>query len=84
MQGWMAFALGFTAVSSGLLFLARRTDARAVRPKPDPIAPDEPCWTEEIVSDGRHYYGRSHCVNDELMEADARIGSGDFPNPHQG
>ena len=83
MQSWIAFALGFAGVSAGLL-LVRRADARAARAMPEPSAPDEPCWTEEIASDGRHFHGRSHCVNDALMEADARIGSGDFPNPHQG
>ena len=35
--------------------------------------PPEPCWTEEIPSDRRHRYGRAQCVNDELMEADARV-----------
>jgi hypothetical protein len=61
-----------------------RTDARAVRAALDQAAPAEPCRTEEISGDGRHFYGHSHCVNDELMKADARIGNGDFPNPRQG
>ena len=83
MQSWIAFALGFAGVSAGLL-VVRRADARAARAGLDRTTPADPCWTEEIASDGRHFHGRSHCVNDELMEADARIASGDFPNPHQG
>lgn len=83
MQSWIAFALGFAGVSAGLL-LVRRADARAAGAMPDRTASDEPCWTEEIASDGRYVHGRSHCVNEELMEADARARSGDFTNPHIG
>jgi hypothetical protein len=52
--------------------------------KPDRAAPDESGWTETIASDDRHSYGRSHCVNDALMEMDARARSGDFPLPGWG
>jgi hypothetical protein len=83
MQSWIAFALGFAGVSAGLL-LVRRADARAARAAADRAAPAEPCWTEEIASDGRHVYGRSHCVNDELKEMDARVRGGDLQNPSLG
>jgi hypothetical protein len=79
MQGWIAFALGFAGVSAGLLLVARRTDARVARAAPDQVAPVEPCWVEAIADDGRYSYGRSHCVNDELMDMDARARRGDHP-----
>ena len=43
------------------------------------LGPSEPCWTEEIVSDGRYTYARRECVNDVLMELDARARRGDPP-----
>ena len=43
--------------------------------------PFEPCWTEAIESDGRYRYSRGQCVNDLLMELDARARRGDFPLP---
>ena len=47
--------------------------------------PDEPCWTEEIGSDDRYLYARSQCVNEELIEMDARMRRGDYPfNPNVG
>ena len=82
MPDWIAYALGFAGISAALL-LARRADARAARVKAE-VAPHEPGWTETIASDARHSYGRSHCVNDALMEMDARARGGDFPNPGGG
>ncbi len=32
----------------------------------------EPCWTEQVKSDGRYSYGRYGCFHEELREADAR------------
>ena len=43
--------------------------------------PEEPCWTEEIVSDGRYRYARSHCPHDLLMELDERARRDDYPIP---
>ena len=43
------------------------------------VGPSEPCWTEEIVSDGRYTYARQECVNDLLMELDARARRGEPP-----
>ena len=34
--------------------------------------PDEPCWTEQIATDGRLSFGRYGCYHAELAEADAR------------
>ena len=33
---------------------------------------NEPCWTEQVASDGRFSYGRYGCFHEELKEADAR------------
>ena len=49
------------------------------RPAPLDTGPVEPCWTEEIASDGRFRYGRSQCVNAPLIELDARAQRRDFP-----
>ena len=38
----------------------------------------EPCWTEAIISDGRYRYARSECVDDLLMELDARAKREEF------
>jgi hypothetical protein len=64
------------------MLVAGRADARAARAAPDPAAPAEPCWTETISSDGRYSYGRSHCVNDELLAMDPSVR--DFPSASQG
>ncbi|HEV7659828.1 MAG TPA: hypothetical protein VGO55_08285 [Allosphingosinicella sp.] len=82
MSDWLALVIGLAPVAVALLLLARRTDARVARAGPDRAAPDEPCWTETISSDGRLSYGRSHCVNEELMEMDPRLR--DFPSASQG
>ena len=44
-------------------------------------APLEPCWTEEIGHDGRYRYGRACCVNDDLMDVDARAAKGVYQIP---
>ena len=62
---------------------------RLVRVDPDafyargPIdtGPYTPCWTETIRSEGGLILGRAECVNDVLMEMDARAARGDFPIP---
>jgi hypothetical protein len=45
-------------------------------------SPLEPCWTEEIGHDGPNLYGRACCVNDDLMEIDARAARGEFQIPY--
>ena len=63
--------------------LARKLDrllaAAPERSMPIDTGPVEPCWTEEIASDGRFLHARSQCVDDLLMELDARARRGDFP-----
>jgi hypothetical protein len=41
----------------------------------------EPCWTEELGRGRQLIYARSLCVNDPLIELDARAARGDFPIP---
>ena len=74
MSGWLETGALIAILAAGpivaLLFVPRgRAPAGAERP---PRA-GEPCWTEETPSDRRHRHGRAQCVNDELMEADARM-----------
>ena len=65
------------------LYLARALSrlppapAFELRPPLD-TGPAEPCWTEEIPSDGRFRYARSHCDHDLLMERDSRARVRDF------
>ncbi|MEA3044072.1 MAG: hypothetical protein QOH47_1910 [Sphingomonadales bacterium] len=51
--------------------LRARRGAGTGAPPPGPAA--EPCWTEAIASDRRYRYARAQCVDDVLMEADARM-----------
>jgi hypothetical protein len=71
MELWVVY-LGLVAFAAAMR-LTWRADARAARAAPDPAAPAEPCWTETISSDGRYFYGRSHCVNDELLAMDPQV-----------
>ncbi len=47
----------------------------------DSAGPEEPCWTEEIASDGRYSYGRSGCHSEQLKEMEARARRGEFGTP---
>lgn len=73
---WLLIGLG--AALAAAAWCLRRFDVRdmsAIRAEP---AGSEPCWTEEIGSDGRHSYGRGQCFNAELKDLDARARLGEF------
>lgn len=53
----------------------RRSSARGAAP------PEEPCWTEEMSTDGRLSYGRNGCYHAQLAEMEARARSGEFDTP---
>jgi hypothetical protein len=42
-------------------------------PEHSATLPYRPCWTEEIESDRRYRYARGQCVNEELIELEARL-----------
>ena len=56
----IALVFELRARGSSAAAMARRT------------APAEPCWTEDLESDGATVYARAECVNEALMEMDAR------------
>ncbi len=78
----LALVLAGAAAAAALLVWARRVDAaELIRPRrPDP-GPADPCWTEEIGREGELRYCRGQCVDDLLMETDARAARGEFPVP---
>ena len=73
------------ALVSAALFIAwgwRRIGTFTFGTNQHSTAPFEPCWTEEIGRDGGHIYGQSHCVDDDLMDADAQAGRDEFRMPY--
>ncbi|HEV2748427.1 MAG TPA: hypothetical protein VGW34_14170 [Allosphingosinicella sp.] len=75
-QIWLVIAGGAGLVV--LLWGWRRFDIAAGSPTYGSAEPEEPCWTEELASDGRHRYGRSGCYHEQLAEMDARGRRGEF------
>jgi hypothetical protein len=75
-QIWLLIGAG--AVLVLLLWGWRRFDIAGWLPTYGSTGPQEPCWTEEVASDGRHLYGRSGCFHEELAEMDARARRGEF------
>jgi hypothetical protein len=76
---WLLIGVG-AALAAAAWFL-RRFDVRemsAIRGEPKA---SEPCWTEEIVSDGRYSCGRGQCFNAELKDLEARVRLGEFDTP---
>jgi hypothetical protein len=83
MSGWLETGILIAILAVGpaiaLVFeLRARVLGRNYGP---PTALAEPCWTEDRGSDGRRGLARAECVNDALMEMDARAARGDFPIP---
>lgn len=78
--------LAALGVFAHLILLAREFCRLTPEPRfdwrgPVDTGPEAPCWTEEIVSDGRFHYSRGHCPHDLLRELDARADRGDYPIP---
>jgi hypothetical protein len=67
---WAAFVAAFAlfTIRAVLSVPAPTFEWRA----PLDTGPDEPCWNEELRSDGRFHFVRSQCVHDCLMELDRR------------
>ena len=78
----LLLALGVASVLT--IWGWRRIDAFTFGTNYHCSLPLEPCWTEEIGHDGRYVYGRARCVNDDLMDVDARAARGEFQIPHGG
>jgi hypothetical protein len=77
---WLLIGLGTATL---LLFQAwRRLDARPLAATHDRAPPEEPCWTEEISTDGRLSYGRYSCYHADLAEMEARARTAQFNAPY--
>ena len=72
-----------TVLGTGTLFIVwawRRFDASDL--VVTRALPEEPCWTEQISTDGRLSYGRYGCYHADLAEMEARARSGEFNTPY--
>lgn len=59
-----------------------RFDVRELAATRDRSPPEEPCWTEQISTDGRLSYGRQGCYHAELAEMEARARAREFVTPY--
>ena len=77
---WLAIGVG-TGIA--LTFLAwRRFDSGQLAVTRDRAPPEEPCWTEQVSTDGRLSYGRQGCYHAGLAEMEARARAGEFDTPY--
>lgn len=64
-----------------VLWAWRRLEAKQLAAARYRAPPEEPCWTEQISTDGRLCYGRCGCYRAHLAEMEARGRSGEFDTP---
>jgi hypothetical protein len=85
MPAWIETAVMIAILASApaiaLRFELRARFGRRAWPGPDRSRRGEPCWQETIGREGDRVHARSQCVDDVLMEMDARAARGDFPIP---
>ena len=74
--------IGLLALGALIVWGWRRINVFTIGTNHHVHAPLEPCWTEEIGHDGRYRYGRACCVDDDLMDVDARAARGVYQMPH--
>ena len=76
--GLLWFVIGLLPLLLIVHWASRHVDVKDyVRPYHSD-APEEPCWTEDISTDGRFNYRRYGCYHAQLAEMDARAGRGEF------
>jgi hypothetical protein len=61
-----------------VLWAWRRLESKQLEVARYRAPPGEPCWTEQISTDGRLSYGRYRCYHSELAEMEARMRMGEF------
>jgi len=81
MTDWIGLALVFAIIAAGPAFAWLYELSHRPSMPERPVRAGEPCWTEEVAEDGDRKLARSLCVDDVLMEMDARAVRGDFPIP---
>jgi hypothetical protein len=77
----LGFVFGTLALAAAGFFAGIWIAAAASRlggfwrgdPEPSATPPCRPCWTEEIESDRRYRHARAECINEELVELEARL-----------
>ena len=79
-QTILIFIAAAAVMAAAWLFLPHFDPAELSMIRGD-IEPQEPCWTEEIGSDGRYSYSRGQCFNAELKDLEARARLGEFDTP---
>jgi hypothetical protein len=75
---WLLVGSGTGAGALFALWAWLRFDVKRPSATRDGEPPAEPCWTEEISTDGRLSCGRYGCYHSDLAEMDARARSGEF------
>ena len=70
------------ALAFGFALLAwRRFDVKQLSATYESAAVEEPCWTEQISTDGRVSHGRQGCYHAGLSDLDKRARAGEFDTP---
>lgn len=77
----VSLTIGLGAALAFVLWAWRRLDLSQLSTTYDSAPPDEPCWTEQISTDGRLSYGRYGCYHSDLAEMEARARRGEFDTP---
>ena len=80
-EGFAIGALSAIVLAGPAIALLVELRGRAPAGRERPPRDTEPCWTEQLGADDRLTYARSQCVDDVLMEMDAKAARGDFPIP---
>lgn len=73
---WLLAGLGEASLL--IAWGSRRFDVKELVRADGSSEPEEPCWTEEISSEGRLSCGRGQCYDKKLSELDARGERGEF------
>ena len=76
---WLVIQLGAALLL--LVWAWRRIDMTQLSKTYGSAPPEEPCWTEQISTDGRLSYGRYGCYHADLAEMEARARKGEFDTP---
>lgn len=77
---WLLIGLG-AALSFVLWARRRRSEVRQLSTTYGGGPAEEPCWTEQISTDGRFSYGRCGCYHANLADMESRARRGEFDTP---
>lgn len=80
-EGFAIGALSAIVLAGPAIALLVELRGRASSGRERPPRDGEPCWTELLGQEGCRTFARGQCVDDVLMEMDARAARGEFPIP---